>query len=79
MVRKPYPTDVSDAEWALVAPYLALMTEDAPQREHSLTGPRPGKALLASDSLMTRTPGWPARSCSLNVRPSLIRIPSALK
>ena len=36
MERKPYPTDVSDAEWALVAPYLTLMTEDAPQREHPL-------------------------------------------
>jgi hypothetical protein len=32
MERKAYPTDVSDVEWALVAPYLALMTEDAPQR-----------------------------------------------
>jgi len=30
MERKPYPTDVSDAEWALVALYLTLMTEDAP-------------------------------------------------
>lgn len=36
MSRKAYPTDVSDAEWAFVAPYLTLMTEDAPQREHSL-------------------------------------------
>ena len=35
MSRKPYPTDVSDEEWAFVAPYLTLMTEDAPQREHS--------------------------------------------
>src|ERR687883_133242 len=34
--RKPYPSDVSDEEWALVAPYLSLMTEDAPQREHPL-------------------------------------------
>jgi transposase len=34
--RKPYPSDVSDEEWAFVAPYLTLMTEDAPQREHSL-------------------------------------------
>lgn len=34
--RKPYPSDVSDEEWALVAPYLTLMKEDAPQREHSL-------------------------------------------
>ena len=33
MERKAYPTDVSDAEWALVAPYLTLMTEDAPQRD----------------------------------------------
>lgn len=36
MERKPYPSDVSDEEWAFVAPYLILMTEDAPQREHSL-------------------------------------------
>jgi transposase len=36
MNRKAYPSDVSDDEWALVAPYLTLMTEDAPQREHSL-------------------------------------------
>src|SRR5262245_150671 len=36
MERKAYPTDVSDAEWALVAPYLTLMTEDAPQRDFSL-------------------------------------------
>ena len=34
--RKPYPSDVSDAEWAFVAPYLTLMREDAPQREYSL-------------------------------------------
>jgi transposase len=36
MTRKPYPSDVSDDEWAFVAPYLTLMKEDAPQREHSL-------------------------------------------
>ncbi|GBR37279.1 transposase [Neoasaia chiangmaiensis NBRC 101099] len=34
--RKPYPSDVSDEEWSLVVPYLTLMTETAPQREHSL-------------------------------------------
>jgi transposase len=28
--------DVSDEEWAFVAPYLTLMSEEAPQREHSL-------------------------------------------
>jgi transposase len=34
--RKPYPTDVSDEEWAFVVPYLALVREDAPQRCHDL-------------------------------------------
>jgi transposase len=34
--RKPYPTDVSDEEWAFVAPYLTLMSEDAPQRRYDL-------------------------------------------
>jgi|SRR5579871_128206 len=34
--RKPYPSDVSDDEWALVAPYLTLMSADAPQRLHPL-------------------------------------------
>ncbi|HYU73814.1 MAG TPA: transposase [Ktedonobacteraceae bacterium] len=36
MERQNYPSDVSDDEWGFVAPYLTLMTEDAPQREHSL-------------------------------------------
>jgi transposase len=36
MERKPYPSDVSDDEWSFVAPYLILMKEDAPQREHDL-------------------------------------------
>ena len=36
MARKPYPSDVSDEEWDFVAPYLTLMTEDAPQRDHDL-------------------------------------------
>ena len=34
--RKPYPSDVTDEEWAFVAPYLTLMDEDAPQRRHDL-------------------------------------------
>jgi transposase len=34
--RKSYPSDVSDEEWAFLAPYLALVREDAPQREHDL-------------------------------------------
>jgi len=36
MNREPYPSDVSDDEWAFVAPYLTLMREDAPQRDYSL-------------------------------------------
>ena len=37
-MEKPerYPSDVSDEEWAFVVPYLCLMREDAPQREHPL-------------------------------------------
>jgi len=34
--RKSYPSDVSDEEWAFCAPYLTLMKEDAPQRQHPL-------------------------------------------
>ena len=34
--RKSYPSDVSDEEWAFVAPYPALVREDAPQRDHDL-------------------------------------------
>ena len=34
--RKPYPSDVSDEEWALVVAYLTLLPEDAGQREHPL-------------------------------------------
>jgi transposase len=34
--RRSYATDVSDEEWAFVAPYLALCREDAEQREYPL-------------------------------------------
>ncbi len=36
MTRKPYPSDVTEDEGAFVAPYLTLMTEDAPQPDHPL-------------------------------------------
>jgi transposase len=36
MESKTYPSDVNDDEWAFVAPYLTLMSEDAPQRNHPL-------------------------------------------
>ncbi len=34
--RKSYPSDVSDAEWEFLVPYLTLMRDDAPQREYAL-------------------------------------------
>jgi len=33
---RTYPSDVSNEEWALVVPYLALLPLDAPQRKHDL-------------------------------------------
>ena len=36
MERKGYPSDVSDEEWALVAPDVTVMTEAAPQRRYAL-------------------------------------------
>jgi len=34
--KERYPSDVSDDEWAFVAPYLTLISEDAPQRVYEL-------------------------------------------
>lgn len=34
--QKRYPSDVSDEEWAFVAPYLILLPLDAEQRKHDL-------------------------------------------
>jgi len=34
--RNPYPTDVTDEEWAFAAPSLTLMRPDAPQRRYGL-------------------------------------------
>lgn len=34
--HKSYPSDVTDDEWELVAPYLTLMTPDALQRQYAL-------------------------------------------
>ena len=36
MSRRPHPSDVSDEEWIFVAPYLILMDQEAPQRQHDL-------------------------------------------
>ena len=34
--RTGYPSDVTDEEWAFVAPHLTLMRDDAPQRQYPL-------------------------------------------
>ena len=34
--RRPSPSDVSDEEWAFVAPYLSLLPQTAAQRRHDL-------------------------------------------
>jgi transposase len=62
--RKGYPTDVSDDEWAFVAPYLTLMTEQAPQREHSLRAVFNGLRYIARTGVTWRMmphdlPPWP--------------------
>ena len=36
MSRRPYPSDVSDEGWSFAAPYLILMDQEAPQRQHDL-------------------------------------------
>jgi transposase len=36
ITHKPYPSDVSDAEWQFVVPHLCLLPEDSGQREHGL-------------------------------------------
>src|SRR5947208_14833722 len=36
ITHQPYPSDVSDAEWQFVVPYLCLLPEDAGQRVHDL-------------------------------------------
>jgi transposase len=34
--RRSYPSDVSDAEWEFLLPYLSLLRQDAPQRQYPL-------------------------------------------
>ena len=35
-IKKRYPSDVEDAEWEFIIPYLTLITLEAPQRKHDL-------------------------------------------
>lgn len=64
--RTPYLSDVSDDEWAFVAPYLTLMTEDASQRRHELREIFNGLRYIARGGLQWRQmphdlPPWQAR------------------
>jgi len=63
--RKPYLSDVSDDEWAFVAPYLTLMDEAAPQRRHDLREVFNGLRYLVRGGLQWRLlpndlPPWAA-------------------
>jgi transposase len=65
MERKAYPSDVSDEEWSFVAPYLTLMKEEAPQREHSLREVFNGLRWIVRTGAQWRMmphdlPPWPA-------------------
>lgn len=63
--RKPYPSDVTDEEWAFAAPYLTLLALDAPQRTHDLREVFNALRWLVRTGAMWRYlpndfPPWPA-------------------
>ena len=64
-MRKPYPSDVSDEEWALVAPYLTLLPLDAKQRQHDLREVFNALRFIVKTGMQWRfmpndLPPWPA-------------------
>jgi transposase len=63
--RKRYPSDVSDDEWAFVAPYLTLLPLDAKQREHDLKEVFNALRFIVKTGMQWRMmpndlPPWPA-------------------
>jgi hypothetical protein len=65
--RKPYPSDVSDNEWALVAPYLILLPEHALREAfNGLALPDQDRCALMLDAERSAAPGGilPATQCS---------------
>ena len=63
--RTPYDSDVTDEEWAFLAPYLTLMRDDAPQRTHALRELFNGLRFIARTGLQWRymphdLPPWAA-------------------
>lgn len=62
--RKPYPSDISDDEWAFCAPYLTLMIEAAPQRRYPLREVFNGLRYIVKTGMQWRwmpndLPPWP--------------------
>ncbi len=63
--RTAYPSDVSDEEWAFVAPYLMLLSEDASQRKYALREAFNGLRYIVRTGAHWRMlphdlPPWPA-------------------
>jgi len=63
--RKPYPSDVSDEEWAFVVPYLTLLPLDAEQRKHDLREVFNALRFIVKTGMQWRMmpndlPPWPA-------------------
>lgn len=62
--RRPYPSDISDDEWAFCAPYLTLMTGAAPQRRYPLREVFNGLRYIVKTGMQWRwmpndLPPWP--------------------
>ena len=47
----PYPSDVIDAEWSFLLPFLTLIREDAPQRRYDLRAVFDGGKVAGQDGL----------------------------
>lgn len=81
MSRKAYPSEVSDEEWATVAPFLTLMSEDAPQRAHNKTIPLSDQPTIrlshyritASSSTNSLSPSSRSKTLPSRAIPSWIR------
>jgi transposase len=66
MDRKASPSDVSDEEWAFVASYLTLMSEDAPQQDYLLREVFNGLRYIVRGGISWRmmpNPGKPGPPC----------------
>jgi len=62
--RSGYPSDVSDEEWAFVAPYLTLCREEAEQRDYAL------RAVFNAVRYVVRS-GIPWRMMPNDLRPGM--------